>query len=91
MIKLNKEQQEACDTLNGPLLVIAGAGSGKSATIIERIDNLVKTGVLAQNIVAISFTNKAANELKERLSPMAQDVEASTIHSFCLNILRHYL
>lgn len=89
-INLNRAQQEAVDTLHGPVLIMAGAGSGKTRTLINRIDNLIRHGVKPETILAITFTNKAARELKSRLSLDAANVEASTIHSFCVKILRQY-
>ena len=89
-INLNRAQQEAVDTLHGPVLIMAGAGSGKTRTLINRIDNLIQHGVKPETILAITFTNKAARELKSRLSLDAANVEASTIHSFCVKILRQY-
>lgn len=88
---LNQEQHLAATTLTGPVVIIAGAGSGKTKTLIERIDNLVASGVNPANILAITFTNKAANELRERISLTAKSVHASTIHSLCVTILRQYL
>ena len=69
---------------------MAGAGSGKTRTLINRIDNLIRHDVKPETILAITFTNKAARELKSRLSLDAANVEASTIHSFCVKILRQY-
>lgn len=89
-INLNRAQQEAVDTLHGPVLIMAGAGSGKTRTLINRIDNLIRHDVKPETILAITFTNKAARELKSRLSLDAANVEASTIHSFCVKILRQY-
>ena len=89
-INLNRAQQEAVDTLHGPVLIMAGAGSGKTRTLINRIDNLIRHGVKPETILAITLTNKAARELKSRLSLDAANVEASTIHSFCVKILRQY-
>lgn len=70
--------------------MIAGAGSGKTKTVIDRIDNIVNAGVAPQNILAITFTNKAANELKDRLSTRSALVHASTIHSLCVLLLKRY-
>lgn len=90
MSTLNPQQLEAATTLEGPVVMIAGAGSGKTKTVIDRIDNLVAAGVAPQNILAITFTNKAANELKERLSVRSALVHASTIHSLCVSLLKRY-
>lgn len=89
-IDYNIEQLDAIHTINGPLLIIAGAGSGKTRTLMGRIDYMIEQGISPTNILAITFTNKAANEMKERLSIQARSVTASTIHSFCANLLRRY-
>lgn len=88
--QLNTEQQLAVQTLHGPLLIMAGAGSGKTRTVIHRIDHLIEKGIRPENILAITFTNKAAKELVDRLSPTAKNVTATTIHSFCVKLLRKY-
>jgi len=90
---LNEVQREAVLTTDGPLLLLAGAGSGKTTVLMNRIANLLKNeGVDAHEIIAITFTNKAAGEMKERLErmeiPGAENVWASTFHSACARILR---
>jgi len=90
---LNKMQREAVLTTDGPLLLLAGAGSGKTTVLMNRIANLLKNeGVSGHEIIAITFTNKAAAEMKERLErlnvPGSEYVWASTFHSACARILR---
>lgn len=88
--KLNKQQQLAVDAVDGPILVIAGAGSGKTRVLTARICHLIEIGVSPYNILAITFTNKAANEMKERIERQLgySDVWTSTFHSMCARILR---
>lgn len=87
-MKLNESQTKAANALNGYILIKAGAGSGKTRTVVERINNLLRSGVSPYNILAITFTNKAAGELKSRLTNPA--ITASTIHSLCVRIMRQY-
>lgn len=90
LAQLNPNQLKAAQTLQGPLLIQAGAGSGKTKTLIARIHNLIDHGVPAFNILAITFTNKAALELQNRLPQNCQGVTACTIHAFCARLLRQY-
>ena len=87
-MQLNESQAKAANALSGCVLIKAGAGSGKTRTVVERINNLLRSGVSPYNILAITFTNKAAGELKSRLTNPA--VTASTIHSLCVRIMRQY-
>lgn len=88
--KLNEQQKEAVRHIDGPCLVIAGAGSGKTKVLTTRIAYLIEQGVSDNNILAITFTNKAAKEMRERLNLLVPDnhVFVGTFHSFGLKIIR---
>ena len=90
---LNPEQQRAATHESGPLLILAGAGTGKTRTIVARITWLVSQGIAPSSILAVTFTNKAAREMKERIAGMldsekASEITASTFHALCVRILR---
>lgn len=90
---LNREQYEAASTINGPLLILAGAGSGKTRVLTYRIAYMIQDlDIYPSSILAITFTNKAAGEMKERIKALVGDVVdsmwVSTFHSSCVRILR---
>lgn len=89
-IELNPQQKQAVADTEGAILVIAGAGSGKTRVLTERICHLIEQGVHPYNILALTFTNKAADEMKERVERAigASQVWTSTFHSLCARILR---
>ena len=89
---LNKNQLEAATIFEGPVMVFAGAGSGKTRTLTYRVASMIESGISPYNILAITFTNKATNEMKERLYNVVggkiKFATISTFHSLCARILR---
>ncbi|MFN7844074.1 MAG: ATP-dependent helicase [Pirellula sp.] len=103
MAELNPPQQHAVDTLSGPLLVLAGAGTGKTRVVTFRIANLIRHGTRADRILAVTFTNKASHEMHERIShqlkipkrvrrgqPSPPRPAIGTFHSHCVQILKRH-
>ena len=92
---LNEEQCRAAETLEGPLLIIAGAGSGKTRMITYRIAHMLEEGIDEKNILALTFTNKAAKEMSDRIRGLLKKplkgLTATTFHSFGLRILKQYI
>ncbi|MAD81175.1 MAG: AAA family ATPase [Planctomycetaceae bacterium] len=93
---LNSEQRSAVNTLSGPLLVLAGAGTGKTRVVTVRIAKLIQSGVEPDRILAVTFTNKAAAEMKERVgAQLGKRLETmpavSTFHSHCVRVLRRHI
>ncbi|MDR1924544.1 MAG: UvrD-helicase domain-containing protein [Planctomycetaceae bacterium] len=94
---LNSAQREAVETLRGPLLVLAGAGTGKTRVVTFRIARLIRSGILPSRILAVTFTNKAAREMQTRLADILKSSnvkgkpETATFHSLCVRILRTHI
>src|SRR5512147_2229215 len=101
---LNPQQRQAVETIRGPVLILAGAGTGKTRVITFRIAHMVQQGIPAGNILGVTFTNKAAREMQQRVSKLVPRKAAArdgkteaerpticTFHSLCVRILRQHI
>ncbi|MFN9436296.1 MAG: UvrD-helicase domain-containing protein, partial [Planctomycetota bacterium] len=89
---LNESQRAAVSHVDGPMLTLAGPGSGKTRVVTHRIAHLLQQGVCPFSIIALTFTNKAAQEMKKRLERLTDDASVwmGTFHGYCARFLRHY-
>src|SRR4051794_13315935 len=89
---LTQPQLGAVTHVDGPLLILAGPGSGKTRVVTHRIAHLLQQGIAGKNILALTFTNKAADEMKARVARLVPlpTVWMSTFHRFCARLLRMY-
>lgn len=96
MESLNDAQKRATLHVNGPLLILAGAGTGKTKTLTHRLAHMLEIGISPHNILLLTFTNKAADEMVSRAEKMLGDsynmkaLTACTYHGFCLRMLKQY-
>ena len=91
--RLNDKQRQAAMMIEGPLLILAGAGSGKTSTMTERIAYMIEQGISPYHLLAVTFTNKAAAEMRSRVEDLVgscRDMWIMTFHSMCLRILRYH-
>src|SRR5213594_2189473 len=97
---LNPQQRLAVETLTGPVLILAGAGTGKTRVITFRIAHMIEKGISPGNILGVTFTNKAAREMQERVRKLLPKVKSDdknnrpticTFHSLCVRILRQHI
>ena len=95
VMNMNEQQQIAIETIDGPLLILAGAGTGKTRVLTNRVAYMIENGINPYNILAITFTNKAASEMRERIDAIvgfgAENIWVSTFHSTCVRILRAHI
>jgi DNA helicase-2/ATP-dependent DNA helicase PcrA len=93
---LNTAQRDAVRTLSGPLLVLAGAGTGKTRVVTYRIAELIRHGTCPSRILAVTFTNKAAAEMQQRVGALRRGRQderpvVGTFHAYCVRILRRHI
>ena len=93
-IKPNAKQQEAIDNLNGQIMLLAGPGTGKTFTLIQRIEKMLAQGIEPSSILCLTFSDAAATEMKQRLTKkmgiLASSVDIYTYHSFCNDVIKLY-